>query len=223
MEVRIRHEGVLEVHAPNSFSLVMIEGFLKRKAKWIGEKLAMFRERQSLLSERSSSIDKKCFYLGESRAVKLAARSARWGRIIFDSDGWVVEVPAHISASDHQSYAHEFLEKWFKSHALVILKDRVKSYAHLMGDEPGIIRIRSPKGLWGSCHPIKRTLHFNWKIIMAPIEVIDYLVVHELSHLRVADHSQKFWARVERYCPGYKLRQEWLKRNGYQLRLPFAS
>jgi predicted metal-dependent hydrolase len=218
MEIHIRHEGVVMVHAPSTFSMTTIEGFLRRKAKWILDKLAMFRERQSFLEQRSS----ECFYLGRCYPVLLSPKKAAWGRILFDDSGWAIEIPERIDQNAHGSYARGFLEKWFKSQALVVLKARVGHFAQLMGDRPDAVRIRSPKSLWGSCHPVKRVLHFNWRIIMAPLDVVDYLVVHELSHLKVANHSQRFWTRVEVFCPDYKSRQKWLKENGFQLRLPFG-
>jgi predicted metal-dependent hydrolase len=218
MEIHIRHQGVVEVHAPHSFSMTTIEGFLRRKARWILAKLAMFRERQALLAQRNA----ECFYLGRNYRIELTPKPSVWGRIVFDDNGWTVEIPERISPEARLSYAGRFMEKWFKSQAAAIIKQRVGHFVQLMGDEPLAIRIRSPKSLWGSCHPVKRVLHFNWKIVMAPVEVVDYLVVHELSHLKVANHSPQFWARVEAFCPDYKDRQRWLKDNGFQLRLPFG-
>jgi predicted metal-dependent hydrolase len=223
MEIHIRHEGVVEVHAPNSFSKSVVEGFLRRKAAWIVQKLTLFGSRQALLHQRSMNDAKECFYLGKSYPVNFEINQARWGRIFFDDKGWTIEVPHRIGDAERGNYARDFLEKWFKSHALSVLKERVTYYGHLMGDHPGAVKVRSPKSLWGSCHPAKRVLHFNWRIIMAPLTVIDYLVVHEMSHLKVADHSQRFWGRVLEFCPEYKIHQKWLKQNGYQLRLPFKA
>jgi predicted metal-dependent hydrolase len=222
MEIHIRHEGVVQVHAPSSFSMTTIEGFLRRKAKWITQKLAMFRDRQAFMLQRDSGAVPECFYLGRSYPVALGIQSARWGQILFGEGGWTVEIPERIHEDGRRHYAREFLEKWFKSRALVVLQERVVHYGGLMEDRPEAVRIRSPKSLWGSCHPAKRVLHFNWRIIMAPIQVVDYLVVHELSHLRIANHSQRFWSRVMKFCPEYKSSQIWLKQNGYQLRLPFG-
>jgi predicted metal-dependent hydrolase len=222
MEIHIRHEGIVEVHAPNSYPMATIESFLRRKAAWILQKLAMFNERRTLLQNKSSASAKECSYLGKNYAVRIQTTSARWGRILFDENGWTIEVPERIEEGSRMAYAREFMEKWFKSRALVFLKERVGHYATLMADHPGTVRIRSPRSLWGSCHPVKRVLHFNWKIVMAPVEVVDYLVVHELSHLKVADHSKRFWARVAQFCPQFKLHQVWLKQNGYQLKLPFG-
>ncbi len=222
MAIHIRHEGIVEIHAPKSYPMVTIEGFLRRKAGWILKKLAMFRDRQALLLHKSSAAVKECAYLGQSYPIRTQTIPAHWGRILFDENGWTIEIPERISEAARGAYACQFMEKWFKSRALVLLKERVGHYAALMADHPGTVRIRSPRSLWGSCHPIKRVLHFNWKIVMAPLEVVDYLVVHELSHLKVADHSMRFWARVAQFCPEFKLRQAWLKQNGYQLRLPFG-
>jgi predicted metal-dependent hydrolase len=223
MEVRIRPEGIVEVQAPASYSMAVIEGFLRRKSDWVIAKLAVCCQRQALMQERSAQANRECFYLGKSYPVVLDVKPARWGRIVFSEDGWSVEVPDRIAEDARHSYVRTFMEKWFKSNALNILQERVRHYAGLMDDAPEAVRIRSPRSLWGSCHPSKRVLHFNWKIVMAPIDVIDYLVVHELSHLKVANHSKRFWARVLAFCPQYKTSQAWLRRNGYELQLPFSG
>src|SRR6185503_1840811 len=121
-----------------------------------------------------------------------------------------------VEASLQEKYSKDFLQKWFVGRAKIILNDRVAHYARSMGENPTDIRVRSPKHLWGSCHPVKRVLHFNWKIMMAPLAVLDYVVVHEMSHLRVPNHSKRFWARVKQFSPEYKLHRDWLKQNSYQ-------
>jgi predicted metal-dependent hydrolase len=223
MQIGIRHEGLVQVHAPVSFSMTAIEGFIRTKASWILGKLSIFHERRRLLETRRTSDFKECFFLGHRYPLKFLMKDTRWGQIGFDDNGWLIEIPQRVGERAIETYLENFMEKWFKSRAMTVLKERVAHYAQLMNDQPSAIRIRSPKSLWGSCHPTKRVLHFNWRILMAPVEVVDYLVVHEMSHMKVADHSARFWTRVKTFCPDYKARQQWLKHNGFQLRLPFGE
>ena len=78
------------------------------------------------------------------------------------------------------------------------------------------IRIGGQRTLWGSCST-RGTLSFNWRLVLAPLEVLDYVVVHELCHLRVADHSRSFWALVERHRPPWRDQRDWLRKHGPEL------
>ena len=78
------------------------------------------------------------------------------------------------------------------------------------------IRIGDQRTLWGSCSA-RGTLSFNWRLVLAPFDVLDYVVVHELCHLRVADHSRRFWALVERHRPGWREQRDWLREHGPEL------
>src|SRR4051812_1821047 len=78
------------------------------------------------------------------------------------------------------------------------------------------IRIGAQRTLWGSCSP-RGALSFNWRLVLAPFDVLDYVVVHELCHLRVLNHSPKFWRLVERHRPGWREQRDWLREHGPEL------
>ena len=105
--------------------------------------------------------------------------------------------------------------------ALVVIPEKVRHYAPLVGVDYGRITIRSQRTRWGSCSG-KGNLNFNCLLLLTPPEVIDYVIVHELCHLIHLDHSLAFWAEVEKYMPDYKQRKAWLAENGSAIiaRLP---
>ena len=102
--------------------------------------------------------------------------------------------------------------------AMSVIPDRVRYYAGKMGVTYGRITIRNQKTRWGSCSS-KGNLNFNCLLMLAPPEVLDYVVVHELCHRKEMNHSPKFWQEVEKVIPDYRRWRQWLKDNGGQLLL----
>lgn len=94
-----------------------------------------------------------------------------------------------------------------------VFEDRAAHWSRAMGVRHGRIRVKDQKSLWGSC-TARGELNFNRRLLMAPPEVLDYVVVHELSHLLVRGHSARFWEQVSRWCPDHRRHRRWLRENG---------
>lgn len=109
---------------------------------------------------------------------------------------------------------------WYQKKAKEQIPERTARYARLMKETYRDIRIKDQKTRWGSCSS-KRNLNFSWRLVMAPVEVMDYVIVHELCHLKFLDHSENFWNHVGEVMPDYKKRQQWLKENGARLMAEF--
>lgn len=103
--------------------------------------------------------------------------------------------------------------QYYRRRAKEILLERVACFAPVMGVTVNRITIREQKTRWGSCSS-KGNLNFNWKLILMPEEILDYVVVHELAHLIEMNHSPAFWQQVEQVLPDYRKRRAWLKQNG---------
>lgn len=99
-----------------------------------------------------------------------------------------------------------------------LLSQRVCSFARAFGLTYRKIRISSARTRWGACST-SGTLSFNWRLVMAPPQVVDYVVVHELAHLRQPNHSPAFWDEVAKMMPDYAHHRAWLKKNGSRLHL----
>lgn len=100
--------------------------------------------------------------------------------------------------------------------ALVDIPQRIRKYAPIVGVEYGRITIRMQKSRWGSCSS-KGNLNFNCLLMAMPEEIRDYVVVHELCHRKQMNHSDKFWAEVEKVLPDYKVSRKWLRDNGEEI------
>ena len=138
----------------------------------------------------------------------------------FDGRCWVMKIPKEMKAPRNAKILKEKFIQWYKTQAKELLAGRVFHYARLMDVEPLEIKVKNQKRLWGSCHYHQKTLCFNWQIIMAPLSVIDYVIVHELCHLKAPNHSPRFWKLVSDVIPDYKMKHRWLKENAGRMALP---
>lgn len=118
-----------------------------------------------------------------------------------------------LTARTDSASVKKAVRDWYAARAAVIIPERVRLYQARMGENIGRICIKDVKSRWGSCSS-KRNLNFNWRLVMAPMEVLDYVVVHELCHLKEMNHSKDFWALVEEILPDYKKSRNWLRACG---------
>ena len=110
----------------------------------------------------------------------------------------------------------ERLKQWYQVQAKDIITGRCAWYTMSTGYRPVSIHITDARRRWGSCSS-KGTLNFSWRIIMAPMDIVDYVIVHELVHLDLPDHSRNFWKKVRNVMPDYAVRRDWLKEHAYLL------
>lgn len=123
-----------------------------------------------------------------------------------------------LLSKKYLSYAKNIFIIWYKRRAYETISQRVKLYAQKNGFEYNKINITNAQKRWGSCSH-QGNLSFAWRLIMTPLPIIDSVVVHELVHLEVKNHSKAFWNKVGSLDPEYKEHKEWLKNNGYLLRV----
>ncbi|MDX8405148.1 MAG: SprT family zinc-dependent metalloprotease [Mariprofundus sp.] len=119
---------------------------------------------------------------------------------------------------DQRETLRKQITHWYRQYALNHLQQRVDFYATLTAPSPALVGIKNYRSRWGTCHHDGR-IYFNWRIIMAPPHVVDYVVVHELCHLRQHNHSPAYWQLVASVIPDHLLAREWLKVNGLSLDL----
>lgn len=202
--LQITRDAELIIRAPLRLSEKDICGFISRQMPWILKKHEEVREFSGSKSVREFKEGAKFLFLGGE--YTLAKSSDRIRRVILE-DGNLV-----LSAKYFEK-AQKFLEKWYREEAFEYLSDRTKHFSKMMGLQYSKIKLGSASTRWASCGPTGN-LNFNWRLIMAPPEVVDYVVVHELAHIENKDHSARFWAEVARYCLDYQKHRLWLKKNG---------
>ena len=186
ISILINTNGEVTVKAPLQQSDVSIDRFVQDKKDWIINTLEKVKKIQK---ERDAFILSKARFLGEIYPVKPIS-----GKQVFFSKN-CIEVP-----DGNQKEMMETLKTWYRAQAKSILTSRVDHFSRLMGLYPESVKITSAKTRWGSCSQ-KKTINFSWKLIMASGFAIDYVVIHELAHLKYMDHSNQFWALVDSFFP----------------------
>lgn len=211
-------EGV-RVAAPATASLASVDALVKRRAYWILKRLADSRNGASLPPRREFVTGESLDYLGRQYRLRLVNGDARKSGPVRLTRGWLeVVAPATPMKSAGRSATVRMLERWYKTHAESKISQRVQFFSARLGGEPQRVLVRSQERRWGSCGAGK-TLRFNWRIIMAPLSVVDYVVVHELCHLRHPDHGRAFWGMVASVLSDYETRRQHLRSEGWRYRL----
>jgi predicted metal-dependent hydrolase len=204
----ITRDARLLVRAPMRTTRAAINTFIQAKAHWVLAGLAQVEERNRQAQAQAPAMREGTvfFYLGNP--VPLAWSSDPGLPLRFDeSRFWLTP--------ERAGDGWALLRRWFQNQAMAIFLLRVQLYAERMGTAPGTITLSSARTRWGSCS--RRGVRFCWRLIQAPLEIIDYVVVHELAHRRVANHSPRFWALVATFLPDWRERRRWLKEKGASL------
>jgi hypothetical protein len=203
-------EGVVIVVVPRLLTQERIKKLLNDKKNWIKQKIALHP--QAKVAGEKQYVSGEAFsYLG--RNYRLKVTEGELTPIKLSQGRLTMSAPKDTSQPKMVKYA---LTSWLKTRAELKLREKLIRYSLIVGVETNGYKVKSFQSRWGSCTPRGR-VDFNWKIIMAPNRVVDYVVVHELCHLKQHDHSPQFWKLVENIMPDYLESKEWLRVNGASL------
>ena len=191
--LHVRSDGSVEVRAPLWLPKKEIERFVAAKEKWISQKLAERYERQTRRAAFSLDYGDTVLYLGKPCLISAGADR----RIGYD-DG-VFYVPPHLPPPEIKQTCVQI----YRDQARRILPDRLRYYAAQMLLTPAAVKISGAATRWGSCSA-KGNINLSWRLMMADEEVIDYVLIHELAHLRELNHSPRFWAIVAAALPDHR-------------------
>jgi len=200
------------VRAPEGLEPSRIAAIVESKKEWIESKINDVRK-------YPEKPDKKEFVSGEAmmllgRNHSLIIQNEVYDGIRFDGASFFI-------SKAHQDQANDLFIDWYKTFAIKQIEPIAKSFAQQLGVCYASCNIsETMKYRWASCTP-KGNINFNWRIIKAPTFVIEYLIVHELAHLRVPNHSPEFWNIVSIQVPMYEDAKDWLKENGNLLEIDF--
>ena len=202
----VKPDGSVIVRAPLRLSKALIEEFVAKNQGWIKTKKAEALAALPLVL-REYVNGESFSYLGTPYSLEIVVGQKE--RLLLDNGNFKL-------AASCQREAAPVFERWYREHARRVLTDRVEVFAceydfHYKG-----IRITSARTRWGSCSATG-SLSFSWRLIQAPLKVVDYVVVHELVHTAVHNHSKRFWQRVAAILPEYQEHRWWLREHRREL------
>lgn len=211
ISIKITEVGEVLVSAPLYISNERIKELIKSKSKWIIEKLDLMENNKA----KQGPIESVMF-LGRVYKVHIYEVQESGIRVSLTEEELQVRISKEFKCKE--AYVKEAIVVWYKKQAALIYKEKTDQYSKILKVFPNKITIKEQKTRWGSCSS-RGNLNFNWKVVMAPDEIINYLVVHELCHMLQMNHSKDFWDLVESVLPDYRVYREWLKVNGSKLRI----
>ena len=173
-----------------------IEHFVIKKSAWILKHLQSYKKKTQ---ETEIATGSRLYYLGKSYYVELLTEERRTIEVKFTHSRFIITAPKKPS----QTALHQAIDNFYKEKAAIKIAPLVKKWSERMKLTPEHISFRKANKRWGSCSPTNR-LSFNYHLMKLPISLIEYVVVHELAHIRCKNHSPEFWSLVGKYLPDHK-------------------
>lgn len=212
LRITVSENGVT-VTLPKGSTRRDAEVFLQQNAEWLSIQLARVESNRKKASQPALPRD-VILLRGRPTQIVTVVEPARKSRALLENTGDRLKI--HLPAGAENSKG-QVVEKGLRSMARIEIEREVVVQSRLMRLSPASVTIRDQRTRWGSCST-NGTLSFNWRLVMAPPEILRYVVVHELSHMREPNHSAAFWKVVAQYYPDYREARAWLKKNGALLR-----
>ena len=208
VSLRIRDSSGVEIVVPSRMRFPGAEPVLQRQASWIIRTLDRIARGGNDAALVSFEDGTRIPFLEQELTLRIVPATGRRARVVHADGELTVSLPPHRSGD-----VSPLLERWYFARAKEIIPRRVSELNRTCGFDYASVAVRNERTRWGSCSP-RGTLNFNWRLLILPPFVADYLIFHELAHLKHLDHSDRFWRIVAGICPFYKDAERWLRRNG---------
>lgn len=204
--LHIERDGQVSLIVPESVSVGEIQTLIEKKRKWIYKNLAEWQELNSTRIDREFVGGEGFLYLGRTYRLKWVGEQVEPLTL---RNGYF----CMLKSSNGNLNPTKIFKEFYRQKGLEKIGERVRHFGPKMGVTVKQVRVLELKQRWASCTSAG-TLNFHWKCMMAPLVVLDYIVVHELAHLLHANHTNAYWNEVDKILPDYRERQLWLRQNG---------
>ena len=205
--IKVKKTGEIVVVAPMHCSKKTIHKFVLEKEDWINKSLSKVAHFQEQTKSKNYHEGELFSYKGSE--YPLVFVESLENRVVFDP-AVGIQVPSDILN------VPDIVCDWYLEEASLCISESVELYSHILNLHPSKLKISNMKTSWGTCSSRGR-VSIAWRLIMAPPEVLDYVVIHELIHLEHLNHSKVFWSHVEKCYPNFKQCKKWLKQNSHKL------
>lgn len=210
LNISVERDRTIIVRAPHYLTAEKIDEIVQSKRQWIKEKLNHAQKYPKISESKEFVSGETLMYLGRNYQLLIVDE---------EIDGVEFDQRFKISKSN-QFKANKLFKQWYLSQALKKIEPLATKYARNLGVEYNQFKTSEMKYRWGSCTPANNII-FNWRIIKAPMYVLEYLVAHELVHLMENNHTPRFWNILSIQVPNYEKAKNWLKKNGQLLEVDF--
>jgi len=216
ISLQIMVDQGLVIRCPNKAKISDIENLIHKKTKWIVSHLQKYHDMNESKIVKEYISGDTLLYLGKLFLLNLLP--GKVSRINLEQQNQKINFICRVEKKEDPKYKERFLVKWYKLKLGTLISEIISSNKDQFQKSPSSIKIRSYKRRWGSTSGDGK-ISFNWKLMLAPFEVIEYVVIHELSHLIQMNHSKEYWNLMYLIDPKYKEKRNWLKKNGSYLDL----
>lgn len=210
LSLQVHRDGSVVVRAPLFTLSFQIRSFVKKMQAWI-EKQQKHFQKMPQITIRTFQDGATFLLLGAQYPLELTEASGKKKPSIRFENAFKVSAPTIKKGK-------ELLEKWYRKEARRIFAQRLDEYATRHGLIYKALKLSSARTRWGSCSR-QKNINLNWRLIMAPLDIIDYVIAHELAHTMHMNHSKRFWDQVEEIVPSHKTHKKWLKDFGRSLHI----
>lgn len=194
--------------------------FLEEKKSWIAKHMTEFERVARENPKPKLVVGEEYPYIGEKRKLEITLTPLKRGFVSVTDQALRLHYPQDKWREGSEQESHEefsdLVKQFYKREAIKMMSERVEYWAQEMNLHPRQVRFRNQRTRWGSCST-RKTISLNWRLIAAPLEIIDYVIIHELAHLEHHNHSKNFWSLVEKFCPDYRASEKWLYTDHHSL------
>ncbi len=215
IRIRICTDG-MRVTAPTGISFSEVESLLGSKRNWIYKHYTQIQSINEEERDHTWEDGETVLYMGRDYNIRIFNCRGKKTSVGFNGKEFEVYVDSSISGAERDCSIKKAFKGWFIGRAREIIGNRLELFTEITGLKYNSFKIKEQKTRWGSCSG-KGNLNFNWRIVMSPQWVVDYVVLHEICHLKYLNHSEKYWNMVSKYNPDYKKAKKWLKEHRLKL------
>jgi predicted metal-dependent hydrolase len=208
--------GKVAITIPSGTDPSIYEPVIYKKATWIIKQLGDYQEIHLPAQNLQFRSGEKLSYLGRNYRLHVVKTTSSTSTLTFLQGRFHATIPEGISVQEQRDYLYPLYRNWISEKGKYFAERRIERFIQRIGQAPSGIAVRSMEKRWGSCTTQQKIL-LNWRIFLAPVSMIDYVLAHEIAHLKEMNHTPAYWETLRMLIPDYEERKEWLRLNGNQL------